>query len=96
MRSIAEGRIDEAIVQATVRLLAEKGFAEMRMEEVAVLAKVGKPAIYRRYSDKAELVTAVIRSQLTRSRWLTSATPKQSCSMRSRKACPPTGRPTCA
>ncbi len=57
-------KVDEAIIQATARLLAEKGFGEMTMAEVAAVAGVGKPAIYRRYSDKAELVTAVIRSQL--------------------------------
>ena len=57
-------KVDEAIVQATVRLLATKGFSTMTMGEVAVVAGVGKPAIYRRYSDKAELVAAVIRSQL--------------------------------
>jgi AcrR family transcriptional regulator len=57
-------KVDDAIVGACVRLLAEKGFGEMTMEEVATVAKVGKPAIYRRYADKAELVTAAIRSQL--------------------------------
>jgi AcrR family transcriptional regulator len=57
-------KVDEAIVEATVRLLAKKGFSTMTMAEVAVVAGVGKPAIYRRYSDKAELVAAVIRSQM--------------------------------
>jgi AcrR family transcriptional regulator len=56
-------KVDEAIVGACVKLLAEKGFAEMTMEDVAAVAKVGKPAIYRRYADKAELVTAAIESQ---------------------------------
>jgi AcrR family transcriptional regulator len=58
-------KVDEAIIQACVGLLAEKGFGEMTMEEVAAVAKVGKPAIYRRYADKAELVTAAIESQHT-------------------------------
>jgi AcrR family transcriptional regulator len=56
-------KVDAAIVDACVRLLAEKGFAEMTMEEVAAVAGVGKPAIYRRYADKAELVVAAIESQ---------------------------------
>lgn len=56
--------VDAAIIGACVRLLGEKGFSEMTMEEVATAAEVGKPAIYRRYADKAELVTAAIRSQL--------------------------------
>lgn len=57
-------KVDAAIVEACVRLLAEKGFGEMTMEEVATVAQVGKPAIYRRYADKAELVTAAIESQI--------------------------------
>src|SRR4051794_38186475 len=36
----------------------------MSMEGVATAAKVGKPAIYRRHRNKAELVTAAIRSLL--------------------------------
>lgn len=35
----------------------------MTMEAVAVKAGVGKPAIYRRYPDKATLVSAVIAAQ---------------------------------
>jgi AcrR family transcriptional regulator len=56
-------KVDEAITAATVRLLGEKGFGQMTIEEVAELAAVGKPAIYRRYGNKAELVAAVIRAQ---------------------------------
>lgn len=56
--------VDEAIVAAARRLLAETGFAGMTMEAVAAAAGVGKPALYRRYAGKAELVTAVIRSAL--------------------------------
>jgi AcrR family transcriptional regulator len=44
--------------------LAERGFARMSMEAVAAAADVGKPAIYRRYQDKAALVAAVISRQL--------------------------------
>jgi AcrR family transcriptional regulator len=36
----------------------------MTIEAVAATAGVGKPAIYRRYPDKAALATAVIASQL--------------------------------
>ncbi len=56
--------VDDAIVTATLALLAERGFARMNMEAVATTAGVGKPAIYRRYSDKAALVAAVISRQL--------------------------------
>jgi AcrR family transcriptional regulator len=56
--------IDRAITAATFELLGERGFARMSMEAVATAAGVGKPAIYRRFSDKAELVAAVIAEQL--------------------------------
>jgi AcrR family transcriptional regulator len=56
--------IDRAITDATLSLLRERGFARMSMEAVSSEAGVGKPAIYRRFRDKAELVASVIREQL--------------------------------
>jgi AcrR family transcriptional regulator len=56
--------VDEAIAAAALALLTERGFAGTSMEAVARLARVGKPAIYRRFSDKAALVAAVIARQL--------------------------------
>jgi AcrR family transcriptional regulator len=56
--------IDRAITGATLGLLRERGFARMSMEAVASSAGVGKPAIYRRFHDKAELVATVIAGQL--------------------------------
>ena len=56
--------VDEAILTATLEQLTQLGFARMTVEGVAVAAGVGKPAIYRRYRDKAELVAAVIKRQL--------------------------------
>ena len=52
--------VDEAILQATVRLLHGQGYARMSIAGVAEEAGVGRPAIYRRYSDKADLVSAAI------------------------------------
>jgi AcrR family transcriptional regulator len=40
------------------------GFARMSIEAVAEAAGVGKPAIYRRFANKAELVAHVISRQL--------------------------------
>lgn len=57
-------KVDEAIVEATVALLAERGFAAMTIEAVAERAAVGKPAIYRRFPDKPALVVAAIERQL--------------------------------
>ncbi len=56
--------VGDAIETATLALLTERGFARMSMEGVAAAAGVGKPAIYRRYPDKAALVAAVIARQL--------------------------------
>ena len=55
---------DQAIKTAALSLLRERGFARMSMEAVAGAAGVGKPAIYRRYPDKAALVAAVIDAEL--------------------------------
>ncbi len=51
---------DKAIIEATLRLLATKGYARMSIDNVAAEAKVGKPTIYLRYKDKADLATAAI------------------------------------
>jgi AcrR family transcriptional regulator len=55
-----EARVDRAIVEATLDLIAERGVYEFRTEDVASRAGVGKGAIYRRYPSKGELVTAAV------------------------------------
>src|SRR3954470_13333598 len=54
----------EAITQAALGQLLERGYGGMSMEGVAKAAGVGKPAIYRRHRNKAELAAAAIRSLL--------------------------------
>jgi AcrR family transcriptional regulator len=56
--------VDDAIEAAAAALLAERGFARMTVEAVAAEAGVGKPAVYRRFPDKAALVAAVVGAQL--------------------------------
>lgn len=56
--------IDRAIAEATLAVLRERGFARMSMDAVARAAGVGKPAIYRRFRDKAHLAASVIEGQL--------------------------------
>src|SRR4051794_34031097 len=56
--------VDEAIAAATLTLLEEQGFANMSMEGIASTAGVGKPALYRRFRDKAQLAVHAINSQL--------------------------------
>ncbi|MBD2595050.1 TetR/AcrR family transcriptional regulator [Nostoc spongiaeforme FACHB-130] len=53
---------DQAILQATLELLAEVGYQSMSMEAIAIRAGVGKATIYRRYTSKEELVADAIES----------------------------------
>ena len=52
----------QAILKATLELLAEVGFEAMSIEAIATRAGVGKTTIYRRYSSKNELVADAIES----------------------------------
>lgn len=58
-------KVDEAILDATWRLLLTEGYSSMSIARVADAAGVGRPTIYRRYSDKSELVAAVIAAKRT-------------------------------
>jgi AcrR family transcriptional regulator len=51
---------DEAILQATLELLADDGYRALTMERVRERSGVGKATIYRRYGSKEELVAAAI------------------------------------
>lgn len=57
-------RVSQAIIGAALGQLLERGYGGMSMDGVAAAAGVGKPAIYRRFPGKPELVTAAIRSIL--------------------------------
>lgn len=54
--------LNESILQATLSLLTEHGYAGTSIEKVASYAGVGKTSIYRRYASKAELVVAAVGS----------------------------------
>ena len=54
--------VDRAILQATLRVLTDRGYAGTSIEQVAAEAGVGKTAIYRRYSSKPELIAAALGS----------------------------------
>ena len=51
---------DRAILQATLKLLTNQGYAGMSVEQVASEAGVGKTTIYRRYASKEELAAAAL------------------------------------
>ncbi|ADU00339.1 MULTISPECIES: TetR/AcrR family transcriptional regulator [Mycolicibacterium] len=48
--------IADAVLRATVELLAESSYAELSLDAVAARAGTSKPAIYRRWRGKAHLV----------------------------------------
>ena len=51
-------RIDEALTQNLIELLAERGPEGFSVDELAERSGVGKAAIYRRYRSRDELVAA--------------------------------------
>ncbi|MGH2799375.1 MAG: TetR/AcrR family transcriptional regulator, partial [Thermoleophilaceae bacterium] len=55
-----EERADRAILAAALELMAEDGVRDLRMDDVADRAGVGKATIYRRYRSKEELVMAAV------------------------------------
>jgi AcrR family transcriptional regulator len=58
-------RATSAITDAALRQLADVGYAKISMESVATEAGVARATVYRRYRDKADLVTAAIATNST-------------------------------
>jgi AcrR family transcriptional regulator len=55
-------QVHQAILEATLELLAEAGYQAMSIEQIATRAGVGKTTIYRRWPSKEVLVSDAIRS----------------------------------
>lgn len=53
-------RLDEAVVKATLELLAEEGYAQLTVERIAARAGVGKASLYRRWPDKVSIVLEAV------------------------------------
>src|SRR3954447_269190 len=51
---------DRAILETARRQLAERGYAGMSIAGIAEGAGVGRPTVYRRYRDKADVVAAAL------------------------------------
>jgi AcrR family transcriptional regulator len=54
--------LSRAILDATIEVLAEDGYGRLSLEAVAQRAGVHRPAIYRRWPTKADLVAAAVVS----------------------------------
>ncbi|MFB7512740.1 TetR/AcrR family transcriptional regulator [Streptomyces sp. NPDC056144] len=59
-----EERVDRAVLDAVVALVAETGLASVTMDAVAQRAEVSKPAIYRRWPTKQDLLIAAAESRV--------------------------------
>lgn len=57
-----EPEVDRRILDAALSLMAQSGYVRMSMDQVAALAQVTKPTIYRRYPGKMQLALAAIVS----------------------------------
>lgn len=55
-----EPEVDQRILDAALRLMAQSGYVRMSMDQVAAAAQVTKPTIYRRYPGKMQLALAAI------------------------------------
>jgi len=56
--------VDRAILAATVQLLSEVGYAGLSIADVARRAGVSKPAIYRRWAQKSQLIVEAMVTQM--------------------------------
>jgi len=57
---------DRRILEATLQLVSERGYASLRVTDIADRAGVSKATMYRRWSSKAHLAVAAVRSLPTR------------------------------
>jgi AcrR family transcriptional regulator len=54
------GEVEERILDAARRVFLERGFEGASIDEIAEVARAGKPTIYARFANKRELFTAVV------------------------------------
>ena len=54
------GEVDERILDAARRAFIKRGLAGASIDEIAAMARAGKPTIYARFPNKVALFTAVV------------------------------------
>ncbi|WP_166459429.1 TetR/AcrR family transcriptional regulator [Amycolatopsis pithecellobii] len=67
--------IDRLALEHAVTLLAERGYAGVRMKDVAESAGIGLGALYRRWPGKKELLMAALRADVAEHEALDSGDP---------------------
>jgi AcrR family transcriptional regulator len=58
------GEVDGRILDAARKVFLERGFEGASIDEIAEVARSGKPTIYARFRDKGALFTAVMRRDI--------------------------------
>ncbi len=67
---------EEAIVQTVNRLLAEKGFEAMTVDEVAAQVGIAKASLYKHFPSKEDLAAAAMVRVMNRARAFIEALPQ--------------------
>ncbi|NDP37982.1 MAG: TetR/AcrR family transcriptional regulator [Rhodoferax sp.] len=68
---------EEAIIQTVNRLLAEKGFEAMTVDEVALQVGIAKASLYKHFASKEELAAAAMVRVMRRAQDFIHALPEQ-------------------
>jgi AcrR family transcriptional regulator len=79
-------RVQRAIIEATLSLLAEEGWLGLSMEGIANRAGVGKGAVYRRWSSREALLTDAVTAIVSEIEIPDSGSIRQDLSVLMRKA----------
>src|SRR5258708_18595278 len=58
------GEVDARILDAARKIFLERGFEGASIDEIAEVARSGKPTIYARFRDKRALFTAVVKRDI--------------------------------
>lgn len=77
---------EEAIIQTVNRLLAEKGFEAMTVDEVALQVGIAKASLYKHFASKEELAAAAMVRVMRRAQDFISALPQQATPLQNLRA----------
>ena len=77
---------EEAIVQTVNRLLAEKGFEAMTVDEVAAQVGIAKASLYKHFSSKEDLAAAAMVRVMRRAQDFIAALPPEGTALEKLRA----------